>query len=288
MSFKAAKCPQCAGALQVPDDRDFIKCMYCGVDIAVRQAISLVDANEQNYKSLGEVAYDAQNYEEAYQYFSRALESNPNDAWLWEKKGTCAGMLSSLTTSRLGEMTTLHKKALECANNDAEADVLRMMCAMSEVSVCRAFFNASLDHFIAFVGVPSAKFEYLDRCIEMISVCEHADALDPKNPFTADLIVDISKRCKELTGLSQEEKQFFTQKYNNYLFKLNELKATQGDEVAKADNAKVTAEQARASEKPSFSIGDGIRLMIGLPVFALICWIGWTFLSAAFRAVFSK
>ena len=139
MAFKAAICPQCAGALQVPDDRDFIKCMYCGVDIAVRQAIGLVDANEQNYKSLGDVAYDAKNFSEAYQYFSRALESNPKDAWLWEKKGTSAGMLSNLVASRLGEMTTLHQRALECAINEADADALRMMCSMSEVSVCGAF-----------------------------------------------------------------------------------------------------------------------------------------------------
>lgn len=41
MSFKAAKCPSCLEALQVPDDRDSVKCMYCGVDIMVRQAIQL-------------------------------------------------------------------------------------------------------------------------------------------------------------------------------------------------------------------------------------------------------
>lgn len=39
MSFKAAKCPNCAGDLQVPDDRDNVKCMYCGSDIVVREVI---------------------------------------------------------------------------------------------------------------------------------------------------------------------------------------------------------------------------------------------------------
>jgi DNA-directed RNA polymerase subunit RPC12/RpoP len=41
MSFKAAKCPNCAGDIQVPDDRDTVKCMYCGSDIVVREAIRL-------------------------------------------------------------------------------------------------------------------------------------------------------------------------------------------------------------------------------------------------------
>jgi hypothetical protein len=41
MTFKAAKCPDCGGALQVPDDRAMVKCMYCGVDVIVREAIQL-------------------------------------------------------------------------------------------------------------------------------------------------------------------------------------------------------------------------------------------------------
>lgn len=41
MTFKAAKCPSCGGTLQVPDDRLTVKCMYCGVDVIVRDAIRL-------------------------------------------------------------------------------------------------------------------------------------------------------------------------------------------------------------------------------------------------------
>lgn len=32
MSFKPAKCPNCAGELQLPEDRDTVKYMYCGSD----------------------------------------------------------------------------------------------------------------------------------------------------------------------------------------------------------------------------------------------------------------
>jgi hypothetical protein len=41
MSFKAATCPNCGGALQVPTDLDSVKCMYCGGEIVVREAIRL-------------------------------------------------------------------------------------------------------------------------------------------------------------------------------------------------------------------------------------------------------
>ncbi len=39
MTFKPAQCPNCGGALQLPDDRNTVNCMYCGVTIVVRGAI---------------------------------------------------------------------------------------------------------------------------------------------------------------------------------------------------------------------------------------------------------
>ena len=56
MTFVAAKCPQCAGALQVPDDRDIVKCMYCGIDVIVRQAIQLAAGNTRHFQELAEAA----------------------------------------------------------------------------------------------------------------------------------------------------------------------------------------------------------------------------------------
>lgn len=41
MEFKAAICPSCGGKLQLPNDVKTVKCMYCGVDIAVREAVNL-------------------------------------------------------------------------------------------------------------------------------------------------------------------------------------------------------------------------------------------------------
>lgn len=41
MNFKPALCPSCGGKMQVPDDANTIKCMYCGVEVIVREAIRL-------------------------------------------------------------------------------------------------------------------------------------------------------------------------------------------------------------------------------------------------------
>ena len=37
MTFKAAICPSCGGALQVPENSPDVKCLYCGVDVFVRE-----------------------------------------------------------------------------------------------------------------------------------------------------------------------------------------------------------------------------------------------------------
>jgi len=52
MVFKAAQCPSCGGALQVPDDRTSVKCMFCGVDIIVREAIRLAAGRVKEFTSV--------------------------------------------------------------------------------------------------------------------------------------------------------------------------------------------------------------------------------------------
>ena len=53
MKFIPAKCPTCQGELQVPDDKDFIICMYCGVNVKVRDALKLsLDKNIPNLLEL--------------------------------------------------------------------------------------------------------------------------------------------------------------------------------------------------------------------------------------------
>jgi len=37
MKFISAKCPSCNGDLQVPDNRDFVHCMYCGTTVKIRE-----------------------------------------------------------------------------------------------------------------------------------------------------------------------------------------------------------------------------------------------------------
>ena len=87
--FKPAKCPNCAGDLQVPDDRDSVKCMYCGSDIVVREAMRLSGGvSIDNLLKLAQAAEESRHFEEAYSYYSKILEHDSNNMQAWVGKGT--------------------------------------------------------------------------------------------------------------------------------------------------------------------------------------------------------
>jgi tetratricopeptide (TPR) repeat protein len=78
MEFVAAKCPNCAGELRLPDDKTKVKCMYCGFDVLVKDAIAAGPSLE-NLKQLAFAAEADGNYEESYEYFKRVLELDPRN-----------------------------------------------------------------------------------------------------------------------------------------------------------------------------------------------------------------
>src|ERR1035441_7605331 len=103
-TFTAAKCPNCGGDLQVPTDRDSVKCMYCSGDVIVRQAIlSAVGGNVQNWMKLAMAAADAGNYEETLANANKVLEVDPSNHDAWFFKAIGSGWLSNLVNCRLEE-----------------------------------------------------------------------------------------------------------------------------------------------------------------------------------------
>ena len=87
MPFKPAKCPNCAGDIQVPDDRDTAKCMYCGSDIIVKEAIRAGSIkNLNNIFEMAKTALESGNQEEGLKYINSYLEDDQNNAEAWNLK----------------------------------------------------------------------------------------------------------------------------------------------------------------------------------------------------------
>jgi uncharacterized protein (TIGR02145 family) len=85
MKFVPAKCPSCNGDLQIPDDREFVKCMYCSTDIKVREVLNVrYDVNIPNLLKLGYSLIEVGDINRAIETFNKILENNSEnyEAWL--------------------------------------------------------------------------------------------------------------------------------------------------------------------------------------------------------------
>ncbi len=103
MAIKALICPQCGSNVELDDDKEFGFCTSCGSKIQLNETINIhhsgnvqLDTTDQgmNKLALGNRAFEARNYDEAYEYLTRALEDIPDDFKALYRKGICAVYLA--------------------------------------------------------------------------------------------------------------------------------------------------------------------------------------------------
>ncbi len=211
MAFKAAICPSCGGSLQVPDDRDSVKCMYCGTDIIVRQAIQAGSGvNIKNYLELAVTANKAGNYEEAYSYYSKVLEIDIKNPEAWFGKARAAGWLSNLNNFRNSEIVSGFQNSL--ANiPDKDKRALKVQCASEINRLSIAYFNLLHNNVIEYASDDQVWGTYLNQCGALISLMEFGNSLDPHNQDIMHGIINICKT--NLGGIKYEYDVTYS---NNY------------------------------------------------------------------------
>ena len=106
IKFIPAKCPSCGGELRVPDDKDVVKCMYCGSDVILRDTSKVIIETHIDIDKtliLAKEAEKGKNFEEAYRYYTIILEQDPDNNVAWLGKGFTAGMQSTYYKLRIEE-----------------------------------------------------------------------------------------------------------------------------------------------------------------------------------------
>lgn len=118
-----------------------MKCEYCGTDIMVREPVrpahyvqlgqpeQAAPANGANLKRLAEAAIAAGNYDEACDYFNRALEIDPNDVEAWLGKADALGLDSQPNKIRLQEMLAAFDSAFKAAAPERVPELLKGVVA---------------------------------------------------------------------------------------------------------------------------------------------------------------
>jgi len=115
MSFKATKCANCKKDIQVPDDIQNAKCMYCGSNIVVKEALKASSGGyiSDNYMMLAKKA-EAGNSAESNKYYTAVLEHDHKNIDAWIGKGVTGSL--GIETSDINSLRT----AIELSINKNE------------------------------------------------------------------------------------------------------------------------------------------------------------------------
>ncbi|MBR4157622.1 MAG: zinc ribbon domain-containing protein [Oscillospiraceae bacterium] len=120
MAMKALRCPQCNAELELDDAKEFGFCTNCGTKVMLHDVVEHTgsvqldtSAQGRNRILLGNRAFEAGNWREAYDCFTRGLEDVPDDVTALYRKGICAVQLSPADNLRVMEFKTSLAAALQ-------------------------------------------------------------------------------------------------------------------------------------------------------------------------------
>jgi len=190
MAFVPAKCPQCNGDLQIPDDREIVNCMYCSSAIVVKEVIKVrVGPSAAELVDLARHALESQNNAEATQLASRALEQDSNNVEAWMIKGLGAGWSSKLIDFRLPECTNCFKRAFEIGIPDKDKE----LAAIQLSKVTLAGFNLSNNHLIQFPSYDSWP-PHVNRAFQALEGMELAHKICPDSVEVMKGLVSLASQ----------------------------------------------------------------------------------------------
>ena len=120
MAIKVLRCPQCNAELEIDDAKDFGFCTHCGTKVMLHEVVEHTgsvsldnSAQGRNRILLGNRAFEAGNWKEAYDCFTRGLEDVPDDVTALYRKAICSVQLSMQDNLRIPEFTANLKAALK-------------------------------------------------------------------------------------------------------------------------------------------------------------------------------
>jgi tetratricopeptide (TPR) repeat protein len=193
MDFKPAVCPNCAGQLQLPENASTVKCMYCGTEVAVQEAIEKFNTsiNPNNLLALAEAAKHAGNLEESYDYFNRILEFDPKNYKAWHGKAVTAGWLSTLGNVRVEETFQGIDRALALAPQEKRPLLLKS--AGSELNqIANSTLERAEKDFKSSI-TPETYAEFVVRVKVVIGIYQKAASLDPDDLTIYKNIIEAAR-----------------------------------------------------------------------------------------------
>lgn len=173
------KCTSCGATQELAANH---QCGYCGSAIEQEKA-------QENYKSsttgevgslmmMAETAVDATNWEEAFQYYNKALEKDITNSDAWLGKGIAMVYTSKIGELKITEAIAYWKNAIKHSTNQ-EAMGKRVAKEINEV--VNKFYPSLENHFIQFKDLDNSYGELVAKFVTLEAAQDYAVQLDPTN-----------------------------------------------------------------------------------------------------------
>lgn len=176
-----------------------------------------------NLMMIAEQVKAAGNFEEAFNYYSKVLEIDPNNYKAWFGKGECAGSLSTIKTFRLDEMLKYMELSVDLAPVNQKQN-LKDEAADIITNISSAYFRLVRSHFYEFKELKESKAEYTERCLNVVKALDRVHVLfAPGYKYPLEIIISICKYMQE-ENLYPSSGDSLARRIANYTLKLEELK----------------------------------------------------------------
>ncbi len=165
-----------------------------------------------NIRELADTSYKSESYDEAYDYYSRLLEENPDDSEAWARKGVSAAWKSSLGDDSFKEMKICLEKAEEKGYDMHNEDIAERIlgAAGGYVDDIYSFFDEKIeekkkesmgtgtlksvrDFNVKTYGQKRGREDLAPEWIKAAQVMEYACNLSPSAERCKDAIREIDK-----------------------------------------------------------------------------------------------
>lgn len=145
--------------------------------VDIKGTVQIDDSNKINkYQTLALRAFENEQYDQAYEYYSRLLEINTDNWWYIFRKGICSSRRSSIKDFKVDDIVKACKDALKVIDSEKIADMkdihYQMASEINDIAISfrRLAANYYSKHWELYESAP----EYWERVKKCVSCEEYA------------------------------------------------------------------------------------------------------------------
>ena len=146
INFIPLTCPSCGGELMISAKQDKAICNYCGKPFLVANNLRKDEVTAENLIKLAGMARASKNLGEAYTYYSKALELEPDNIMALYGKALVTGWCSTLHEPRIDEAILYFEKAIEVAPESVKG-IMKEKASLEIAQICTSLIMAASDTF---------------------------------------------------------------------------------------------------------------------------------------------